>query len=420
MCNECEKENIKIFKKNTKPLTKTHPELCKEWNYEENDKLGIRPENITYGISVKVWWICFICHRNYDASLNNRTNKKNQCGCPYCSSKKVCLENCLATKFPEIAKEWDYENNKELIPFDFTYGSDKKVSWLCPDCKESYEAQINSRTNMKTGCPFCSGQKVCLWNCLATLKPDIAKQWHPTKNGTLTPFDFTCGSSKKVYWLCFHCNKDYNATINNKVSGNKGCPYCRGLKVCLENCLATLNPEVAKEWNQSKNGTLTPFDITIGSKKKVNWICSINSEHKWKTQICNRTNKKHGTGCPYCNIFYHEKLCREIMKDLFSKEFVKYRHKTLKNKGSLELDCYNEELKINIEYDGIQHYEFYLPFHKTEKDFIKQQENDCIKDQWCKNNNILNIRVSYLYDIKEEIENYITEQLIIHNRINDV
>jgi very-short-patch-repair endonuclease len=82
----------------------------------------------------------------------------------------------------------------------------------------------------------------------------------------------------------------------------------------------------------------------------------------------------------------------------------------------LELDCYNEELKINIEYDGKQHYIFPNPFHKTKEEFEKAQENDQMKDQWCKDNGILNIRVKYNLIKKNEIKQYIIEQL----KLNEV
>ena len=167
------------------------------------------------------------------------------------------------------------------------------------------------------------------------------------------------------------------------------------------------------KWDYENNKGLTPFDVVPGSNKKVHWICS--NGHEWATCISSRTKKLKPTNCPNCKMQYHENLCRKIMKEIFNKEFIKYKNKNLRNQRQLELDCYNEELKINIEYDGIQHYEYPNIFYKTEKDFINQQENDRIKDQWCRDNNILQIRVSYKYDTKEEIENYIKEQLKINN-----
>ncbi len=37
---------------------------------------------------------------------------------------------------------------------------------------------------------------------LATLHPDLVKEWHPIKNGDLMPEDISSGSGKEVWWLC--------------------------------------------------------------------------------------------------------------------------------------------------------------------------------------------------------------------------
>jgi len=430
MCHDCENEEklinkyedkiqeVLVLKENS--LYLKHPELLDEWDWEENDKNGINPFDVSFGSGKKVSWICCTCKEAYKAIICDKTREKSK-GCPYCAGQKVCLGNCLATLRPDIAKEWDEIKNKTLTPFNVTFSSHKKVSWICSNCNEKYDATINHRTreNNPTSCPYCDGKKVCFGNCLATLRPDLACQWHPTKNETLTPFDITCFSNKKVWWLCPDCNESYNTIIANRTNMESGCPFCAGKKVCLGNCLATLRSDVAKEWDYDQNKELTPFDVTLNSGKKVYWICSNNSEHKWKARICNRTRKNCPTGCPECRVYYHEILCREIMKEIFNKDFNKYRDITLKNKNnrSLELDCYNEELKINIEYDGEQHFRFVNGLHKNMERFKNGQENDLIKDQWCKDNNILQIRVSYKYDTKEEIENYIKDQLTKYGKL---
>jgi len=116
--------------------------------------------------------------------------------------------------------------------------------------------------------------------------------------------------------------------------------------------------------------------------------------------------------------YYYESLCINIMENIFNKEFESSWPKTLRNRNNrwLQLDCYNEELKINIEYDGEQHFIFPNRYQKTKEQFKRGQENDYDKNQWCANNSILQIRVSYKYDTKRKIENYIKEQLILNNR----
>jgi len=113
-------------------------------------------------------------------------------------------------------------------------------------------------------------------NILAIKNPELAKQWHPTKNGDLTPNDVTTGFNKKVWWMCEKGHEWY-ATICNRVNG-RGCPYCAGKCVCSDNSLQSLNPELAKQWHPIKNNNLTPDDVTASSHKKVWWQCEKSHE----------------------------------------------------------------------------------------------------------------------------------------------
>lgn len=107
--------------------------------------------------------------------------------------------------------------------------------------------------------------------------------------------------------------------------------------------------------------------------------------------------------------------CRRVMQKLFDKPFYKTRPRFLNNPvtfgtNNLELDCYNEELKIAVEYDGAQHYKYIPYFHKTYEAFLNQRYRDYMKEQMCKENNIRLIRVPYTVKI-DKIERYLTEKL---------
>lgn len=60
--------------------------------------------------------------------------------------------------------------------------------------------------------------------------------------------------------------------------------------------LSIENPELANEWHTVKNGDLLPSDVTLGSRKKVWWICERG--HEWQATISNRSR---GDKCPYCS-----------------------------------------------------------------------------------------------------------------------
>ncbi len=61
------------------------------------------------------------------------------------------------------------------------------------------------------------------------------------------------------------------------------------------NDLLTLMPELAKEWDYSRNYPDRPECYTVGSATKAWWKCSMG--HCWLAMISNRVN---GQKCPYC------------------------------------------------------------------------------------------------------------------------
>ncbi len=169
---------------------------------------------------------------------------------------------------PAVAAEWHPTKNGELIPVEVTPNSPRKAWWICGRGHE-WPASVANR-NKGTGCPYCAGQKVCEDNCLQTVNPSLSKEWHPKKNGTITPKDVLPNTHKKAWWICSkNKNHEWEAIISNRNFLGRGCPYCDGKKVHEDNSLQTISPLLAKEWHPTKNGTLTPRGFTPNSGKKV-------------------------------------------------------------------------------------------------------------------------------------------------------
>ena len=90
--------------------------------------------------------------------------------------------NSLAIKNPVLAKEWNYKRNTGLSPESISWKSRKKVWWKCSICGYEWQAALNGRSR-GDGCPACAGLVLLSgFNDLQTKFPDIAKEWHPTKN----------------------------------------------------------------------------------------------------------------------------------------------------------------------------------------------------------------------------------------------
>ncbi len=283
-----------------KSLAFQFPSLASEWHPTKNGDL--KPTEVTVSSGKRVWWRCSKSHE-WQATVNNRTLGY---GCPYCSNKKVQQgENDLATINPSLASEWHPTKNGDLKPTDVTIGSSKKVWWKCSKGHE-WQALISNRSK-GSGCPTCwnlsfpqriSIPKPC--KALACLNPTLASEWHPTKNGDLTPTDITVGSSKRVWWMCSK-GHEWQATVNDRNNGS-GCPICgrinRAKKLSMPKegeSLAYRNPTLASEWHPTKNADLMPTEVTVSSGKKVWWRCA--KGHEWQATIHNRSK---GHGCPYC------------------------------------------------------------------------------------------------------------------------
>lgn len=110
--------------------------------------------------------------------------------------------------------------------------------------------------------------------------------------------------------------------------------------------------------------------------------------------------------------------CRRVLEKLFNKPFNKSRPDFLNNpvtggNFNLELDCYNQELKLAVEYNGIQHYKYNKFFHRNNEHFLNQKYRDELKKRMCKDNGIILIEVPY--SIKpENIEGYLRNKLRTH------
>lgn len=266
----------------------------------EDESLDIY--KLRLGSSKKLFWVC---EANKDHIWQTAVNKRalEKTGCPYCSGAKVTRETSLATTHPNIAKEWHSELNNALTPYDVRAGSSsKKIYWQCLKDKDHiWKTTVDSRTGRNAGnCPFCSNQRLSKTNSIAFLYPEIAKDWHPTLNGTLTPHDVIGGSNKRIHWLCDKSAEHvWSTTAFGRTKAGTGCPYCSNRKLCSDNSLQAVYPELAKEWDYEGNYPLKPNGILSGAKKAIHWTCSKGPDHKWTAFLDNRVAK--GRGCPCCS-----------------------------------------------------------------------------------------------------------------------
>ena len=341
------------------------PEIALQWHPTKNGEFTSK--DVTINSHRKVWWLG-ACGHEWEAPVSERTRGR---GCPICKSKKVVAGiNDLATQYPHISKEWHTSKNKNQ-PTQVLPQSNKSVWWICSKGHE-YQTSPAHRITKNSSCPICSNKQILIgFNDLATTHPEIASQWHPTKN-ELTPQQVTIGAEKYIWWICDH-GHEWQAVVYSRK--DRGCRYCFGNKVLVGyNDLSTTHPKLAAQWHPTKNN-LTAFDFSAGSNRMVWWLGECG--HEWKAVICSRAS---GCGCPTCNeerktsfaenaiYFYVKSLCPDTIKS--------YRVDWL---GRMELDIYIPSLQVAIEYDG--------------QAWHNDIENDTRKGLLCKEHGIRLIRI---------------------------
>ena len=220
-----------------------------------------------------------------DERTIRKDNEKNA----VCLKKGITLYRFREEGCPNI------ELNSNVVVISSRYNDTKRLEEAIKELFaylriEEYDININ-RDRIKIMEQFASARR---GKSLTECNPDLAKEWHPTKNGQLTPKSVNIGSNVKYWWIG-PCGHEWDASVVNRAKG-KGCPYCAKKKVLPGfNDLKTYNPELAKEWHPTKNGDLKPEEIAPHSNKKVWWQCS--KGHEWEAVVNSRSS---GRGCPLC------------------------------------------------------------------------------------------------------------------------
>lgn len=324
-CKYCklEKNNVK----------KQYPKIAKEWHpYLNYPKI---PDEYLSGSKEYIWWRCSKNpHHNWKARICNRTI--NNRGCPYCKDeRKTSFEEqaiyfYLKKLFPDAKNR--YLDEKENIEIDIfipskqiaiEYNSmyyhktirdnskrDKNkikrlLKYYKVICIQEYEEEVigakyvyNKINDIKSlEDSIVKLIKIITDNYMIsvdikrdkleilnqfiknerkdnfTIKyPDIAKQWHKTKNLDLLPEMFTESCNEKFWWQCSkNSEHEWYTSIHNRIKLKSGCPCCSKKQASKEYNLITEYPEALNIWHPFLND-ISPYQYLPHSEKSVYWL----------------------------------------------------------------------------------------------------------------------------------------------------
>lgn len=297
--------------------------------------------------------------------------------------------------------------------------SNIRLTKVCDDCGTKVENVIYSnivrdrdRLDGKDRCEKCGKVNMGIRR-KSNVKYENSLEYHIENNSELSYLidEFSENNTKKLnaiskctsdeyLWSCPKCNSEYDMSVSKRVNG-RCCPYCSGYRINDTNTLQSLNPKLAKEWHSTKNGKLTPHNVTCGNNNKVWWICG-ECRNEWKSIISNRALL--GRGCPICSESKGEKCIREWLENNEIKFISQKEFDGLigLGGGNLSYDFYLTEHNLLIEYQGEFHDGSTGEYSRMNLD--KQQEHDRRKRKYTEKNGIKLLEIWYWdFDRIEEI-----------------
>lgn len=265
--------------------------------------------------------------------------------------------------------------------------SKEKLEWEC-SIGHLWLADAHSIKH-GTWCPECSGTRKLTIEDMYKVAKDRSGKCHST--------EYT-NAHVKLNWECAEGHR-WSASPGEIRTGS-WCPKCAGTQ--------KLDSSEMYRVAESRGGKCLANEY-INTSAKLKWECSVG--HKWEASL---RDIKSGRWCPDCSSGLGERICKEYFEKLFEKPFDKIRPAWLLNETgfSLELDGYNESLKLAFEHQGRQHYEHRRHYHDTKKDFDKRKNYDLRKKQKCEEYGVKLIEVPEIFHFIQlhELMGYIVDQ----------
>ncbi|MFF1540684.1 zinc-ribbon domain-containing protein [Microbacterium sp. NPDC058269] len=248
-------------------LAATHPHVAALWHPTKNTSVHL--ERTLSGTGRRVW---FRCPRGHEwAQVVNR--QVRQPGCQRCDGRSVPAGTSMRDTHPQLADELDADLNGGITA-DNIHAAATPYVWWCCSRQHRWRTSPKLRSMGRGGCQICSNRRVVAGdNDMSTTHPELAKEWHPTRNGTLAPEKVVAGTAKRIWWRCADHGHEWLASGNVRIRGHR-CPACMRVRVPGVNDLASTHPRVATDWDHSANGSTTPADVQATSQKPRWWRCA--------------------------------------------------------------------------------------------------------------------------------------------------
>lgn len=311
-------------------------------------------------------------------------------GCPKCRSEKI--SHSLKKEHLEYVADLAIYN-PSIDVVDEYINQQTPIRHFCKIHNYIWSAYPYNVLDGK-GCPLCRSDKIKLqftWG-----HEDYVAEL-AIKNPNIEVIEKYINMNTKIWHRCKIDGTEWQMTPGAILHSGCGCPQCNSKLKTHEQYISELfaiNPNIEATEPYVDSGT--PI-----------WHHCLIDGHRWKASP---SHTLRGTGCPKCQETKGEKSVRLWLEEhnfqyVYQKTFCDCRDKKV-----LPFDFYLPDYNILIEYDGQQHYEPVDFAGKGEEWALEQfkiiQRRDNIKNIYCQQNNIRLLRISYLQDVNQALDNF--------------
>lgn len=307
-------------------------------------------------------------------------------GCPECAKEQHY--NAMSRTHEEYIKRVK-EINSNIIVLGVYVNARTPILHKCKI--DGYEWMSRPDHILRSkGCPKCAGNNkkshegyVCE---LLLINPNIKVV--DSYINALTPITHKC-SIHNIEW----------EARPNDILGGKGCPAC-GIEKSGNSRLKTHTQYIEELKLANKN--IIVIENYKGANTPILHKCLVDGCEWYATPH----NILCGTGCPRCNESKGERAIRKWLIEYGIKYDSQKRFGDCCDKIPLPFDFYLPDYNCCIEYDGIQHFQPIDCFGGQES-LEYTRLHDRIKTEYCQNNNIRLLRISYLENVEEKLNNFL-------------
>lgn len=263
----------------------------------------------------------------------------------------------------------------KVLNYNIEYSKEKKKTYYtceCQNCGNITNVRLDSLKKFPQKCVKCKYPNL------------IGKQY-----GRL--FVLEKGKTDKfghIYWICeCSCGNIVEVAGTNLTQGKTQSCGCLHKEITHNTHFQDLTGQQFGKLNVlyfNKEKSTTKYSI---------WHCKCSCGTEIDVQTRNLKNG-HTISCG-CIHSKGEFIIRQCLNNLQLKYKTEFTFLDLPNRRFDFAIFNNEQLKCLIEFDGKQHYSFINTWHQTEEEFIKSQQRDQEKNQYCKKHNIPLIRIPY-------------------------